>query len=114
MQTNSQFRSSRWRLPPASPLHRSTSFASLYVIYIAPVVFAEVLVDGALSYALFRHLRGHDPQHWLTSAVSRTIVPFAATAVFVAILGAAMSAYAPAAVSIGQVFGHTSAAESAR
>ncbi|WP_341646993.1 hypothetical protein [Thauera sp. SDU_THAU2] len=90
------------------------AIASLYVIYIAPVVFAEVLVDGALSYALFRHLRGHDPRHWLTSAVSRTVVPFAATAVFVAILGAAMSAYAPGAVSIGQVFGHTSAAGTVR
>ena len=90
------------------------AIASLYIIYIAPIVFAEVLVDGALSYALFRHLKGHDPRHWLTSAVNRTIVPFAATAIFVAILGTAMSAYAPGAVSIGQVFGHKSAAAPVR
>jgi hypothetical protein len=37
--------------------------ASLYVIYIAPVLFAELLVDGALSYALYRHLRRNDSHH---------------------------------------------------
>lgn len=90
------------------------AIASLYVVYLAPVIFAEVLVDGALSYALFRYMRGHDPRHWLVSAVSRTAVPFAATAVFVAILGAAMLAYAPGASSIGQVLEHAGATGSAR
>lgn len=82
------------------------ALASLYVVYIAPVLFAEVLVDGALSYALFRHLRGQDPAHWLASTVRRTVLPFAATAVFVALVGAAMAAYAPGAQSIGQVMAH--------
>ncbi len=76
--------------------------ASLYVVYIAPVLFAEVLVDGALSYALFRHLRGHDPAHWLASTFRRTAVPFVITALFLAGMGAAMSAYAPGAHSVGQ------------
>ncbi|WP_326540950.1 hypothetical protein [Pseudorhodoferax sp.] len=80
--------------------------ASLYVVYIAPVLFAEVLVDGALSYALFRHLRGQDPAHWLSSTVRRTLLPFAATAVFLAGVGAAMAAYAPGAKSVGQVMEH--------
>ncbi|WP_200222488.1 hypothetical protein [Rubrivivax gelatinosus] len=83
--------------------------ASLYVVYIAPVLFAEVLVDGALSYALFRHLRGHDRQHWLASAFARTIWPFTATAVFLVAVGAAMAAYAPGAKSVGQVVKHASA-----
>jgi hypothetical protein len=82
------------------------ALASLYVVYIAPVLFAEVLVDGALSYALFRHLRGQDPAHWLSSTVRRTVLPFAGTAVFVALVGAAMAAYAPGAQSIGQVLAH--------
>ena len=80
--------------------------ASLYVVYIAPVLFAEVLVDGALSYALFRHLRGQVPQHWLFSAFRRTVVPFAATALFLGAIGAAMAAYAPGAKSVGQVMQH--------
>jgi hypothetical protein len=76
--------------------------ASLYVVYIAPILFAEVLVDGTLSYVLFRHLRGQDPPHWLSSAFRRTVLPFAATAVFLVVVGIALSAYAPGAKSVGQ------------
>lgn len=82
--------------------------ASLYVVYIAPLLFAEVMMDGALSYVLFRHLRGQDPQHWLSSAFHRTVWPFTATAVFLVAVGAAMAAYAPGAKSVGQVVKHAS------
>ena len=90
------------------------ALASLYVVYIAPTLFAEVLVDGAISYALFRHLRGQDSQHWLTSACRHTALPFIATALFLAATGAAMSAYAPGAKSVGQVMKHASAERPAR
>ena len=90
------------------------ALASLYVIYIAPILFAEVLVDGALSYALFRHLRGQDPQHWLSSTFRRTALPFAATAVFLIAVGVAMAAYAPGARSIGQVLKFDSAQQTAQ
>lgn len=83
------------------------ALAMLYVVYIAPVLFAELLVDGALSYALFRHLRGRAPAHWLSSTVRRTALPFAATAVFLALAGGAMAIYAPGAHSLGQVIAHT-------
>lgn len=83
--------------------------ASLYVIYIAPILFAELMVDGALSYALYRHLRSEDSPHWLATACRRTVLPFGATAVFLAIVGAAMSAYAPGARSVGEVMHHTPA-----
>lgn len=82
------------------------ALASLYVVYIAPVLFAEVLVDGSLSYVLFRHLRRQDPRHWMSSAFARTLWPFAVTAVFLAAVGAGMSAYAPGAKSVGQVLDH--------
>jgi hypothetical protein len=82
--------------------------ACLYVIYIAPILFAELLVDGALSYALYRHLRAKDSSsHWLATACRRTVLPFGATAIFLAIVGAAMSAYAPGARSVGEVVHHT-------
>lgn len=87
----------------AAALAVGLAFASLYVIYIAPMLLAEVLVDGALSFALYRYIRGHDPEHWLATAIRRTIVPFITTGVFMAIVGAAMSAYAPGARSIGEV-----------
>lgn len=82
------------------------ALASFYVVYIAPVLLAEVLVDGACSYALFRYLQGHDPQHWLASTVRHTALPFAATALFLFCSGVAMSAYAPGAKSLGQVVQH--------
>ena len=93
----------------AAVLAVGIALASLYVVYIAPVLFAEVLVDGALSYVLFRHLRDQDREHWLASTFRRTALPFAATAVFLVAVGAAMAAYAPGAKSIGQVVQHASA-----
>ena len=83
------------------------ALASLYVVYVAPMLFAELLVDGALSYVLYRRIKATDSPHWVESAVRRTALPFALTAVFVSATGAAMAAYAPGAHSIGQVVQHT-------
>src|SRR5512139_1339298 len=82
------------------------ALASLYVVYAAPMLFAELLVDGALSYALYRRIKATDSPHWLESAVRRTALPFVLTGVFVAATGAAMAAWAPGAQSIGQVIHH--------
>ncbi|WP_228768237.1 hypothetical protein [Limnohabitans sp. DM1] len=84
------------------------ALACLYVVNLAPVLFAEVLVDGTLSYALVRHLRGQEPEHWLSSTFRRTVLPFAGAAVFLVAMGAAMAAYAPNAKSIGEVLQHAS------
>lgn len=92
----------------------SIAVASLYVVYIAPILFAEVLVDGALSYVLFRHLRSQHSQHWLSSALRRTVLPFMATAVFLVAVGAAMAAFAPGAKSVGEVMMHASTHGAAR
>ncbi len=78
-------------------------FASFYVIYIAPMLFSEMLVDGALSYALYRRLRGIETEHWLTTALRRTVMPFIATAIFVFIVGAALGSLYPGAKSLGDV-----------
>ena len=83
------------------------ALASFYVVYVAPMLFAELLVDSALSYALYRRIKATDSPHWVESAVRRTALPFVLTAVFVSATGAAMAAYAPGAHSIGQVVQHT-------
>ena len=77
--------------------------ASLYVVYLAPTLFAELLVDGVLSYTLYRHLHKVETHFWLSTAFKRTIIPFLLTAVFLALVGAAMAYYAPGAKSIGEV-----------
>lgn len=86
------------------------ALASFYLVYIAPILFAELLVDGALSYALYRRMRADDSAHWLVTACRRTVIPFAATALFLSLTGAAMSWYAPSARSIGEVIHHISIA----
>lgn len=86
------------------------ALASLYVIYAAPMLFAEVLVDGALSYALYRRMREPGSPHWLASAARRTALPFLLTGIFLAATGHAMAAYAPEAHSIGQVLEHSAIA----
>jgi hypothetical protein len=82
------------------------ALASLYVIYLAPTLFAELLFDGVLSYTLYRRLRKADSTHWLVTAISRTALPFAATAFFLMVIGAAMTSHAPGARSIGEFLHH--------
>jgi hypothetical protein len=78
------------------------ALASLYVVYLAPTLFAELLFDGALSYTLYRRLRNADSSHWLGTALRKTVLPFLLTAVFLAIVGAALTAFAPGTHTLGQ------------
>jgi hypothetical protein len=55
--------------------------ASFFLVYSAPLLFAELLVDGALATGLYRKLRRMEPRHWLETALRRTWIPFTVTAV---------------------------------
>ncbi len=81
-------------------------FSSLFLVYSAPALFAELLVDGVLSASLYRRLRGLETRHWLETALRRTAWPFALTAAIVAASGWVMTLYAPEARSIGDVVFH--------
>ncbi|MBI5899124.1 MAG: hypothetical protein HZB40_07870 [Rhodocyclales bacterium] len=76
--------------------------ASLYVIYLAPALFAELLVDGALSASLYRRMRGLQTRHWLESALRRTALPFLLTAIGLGLVGHGLNALAPEAHSVGE------------
>ena len=80
--------------------------STLLMIYSAPVLFAELLVDGALSASLYHRLRGLETRHWLETAIRRTVWPFITTAIVVSVIGWGMSLYAPEAHSIGEVLLH--------
>ncbi len=77
--------------------------ASLSIVYSAPILFAELLLDGVLAATLYRRLRRLDSRHWLQSAVRRTFVPFAITALLMMAAGWGLSVYAPTARSLGEV-----------
>jgi hypothetical protein len=81
-------------------------FATFYIVYLAPALFAELLVDGALTASLYRRMRGLKTRHWLESALRRTAVPFAVTAAGLAVIGYALHAYAPQAHTLGEVLRH--------
>ena len=84
------------------------ALSSLFVIWSAPILFAEILVDGLLAAGLYRRLRVLDPQHWMVAALKRTIIPFVLTTLLVAGAGWGMQAYAPEARSLGGVLLHQS------
>jgi hypothetical protein len=86
-------------------------FSSVFVIYTAPVLFAELLVDGVLAAGLYRGLRGVDQRHWMESALRRTVVPFLLTTLFVTSVGWGMGRYAPEAHSVGDVLRHRAHAQ---
>jgi hypothetical protein len=75
---------------------------ALWIIWTAPVLLAEVLVDGLLMAGLYRRLkRSEEPAHWLLGAVRRTWIPALITAVLFAAAGHLLRQAAPQARSIG-------------
>ena len=79
------------------------ALSSLFVVWSAPVLFAEILVDALLAAGLYRRLRGTDPRHWMVAALRRTLIPFVLTTLLVAGAGWGMQAHAPDARSMGEV-----------
>lgn len=78
--------------------------ASLYIVFTSPSLFAEVLLDGALSVGLYKRLKKLEQRHWLQSAIKKTWVPFLVVLLFFFIAGIIMQKYAPGADSIGDVW----------
>ncbi|MBA3805777.1 MAG: hypothetical protein H0X14_08725 [Acidobacteria bacterium] len=80
--------------------------ASLYVIYIAPALLAEILVDGVLVTGLYRQLKKVEQRHWLRAAIRRTLLPAILATILFTVAGYAMQRAVPAAHSIGEVWKH--------
>jgi hypothetical protein len=78
----------------------------IYVIYIAPALFAELLLDAGLAAGLYRRLARVERRSWFATALRRTAVPAAAIAVLLAVGGHIMQTIYPDAVSIGGVAHH--------
>ncbi|MBA2341523.1 MAG: hypothetical protein H0V88_14135, partial [Pyrinomonadaceae bacterium] len=84
--------------------------AAFYVVYIAPALLAEILVDGLLMTGLYKRLKGIEQRHWLRAAIRRTLLPVLLVATLFTIAGYAMQRAAPEARSIGDVWEHIRAA----
>jgi hypothetical protein len=83
--------------------------AALWILWIAPALLAEVLVDGLVMTALYRRLRQPQPTWWLTGAVRRTWIPALVVALLLAVAGALLHRAVPEARSIGAAWKAVSA-----
>ena len=81
----------------------SLLLSTFFMVYSAPALFAELLVDGVLSASLYHRLRGLETRHWLETAIRRTVWPFLLSAVTVSALAWAVSLYMPGVHSIGDI-----------
>ena len=80
--------------------------ASFYIIYIAPALLAEILVDGALVAGLYRRVRRIEQRHWLHAAVRQTILPALLVALFFTVAGYALQKAIPDAHTMGEIWKH--------
>ena len=78
--------------------------AVFYVVYLAPLLLAEVLVDGLLLVGFYKKLKGPEPEHWALCAVRRTWIPALIVAVTFFFAGVVFESLAPEARSIGGVW----------
>lgn len=76
--------------------------ALIYVVYIAPILLAEIFVDGVLVTGLYARVRQVDRRYWLKTAVKKTIVPLIVIVIFSSIAGFLMQDMVPEARSIGE------------
>lgn len=80
--------------------------ATAYLVYGAPALFAELLLDGVFGAALYTRLRHLDGRTWFGSALRKTWAPAAVVALFMIFAGVACQLYAPEARSLAEVLHH--------
>lgn len=77
--------------------------ASLYVVYIAPVLFAEILVDALLVGGLYTKVKKIDRRHWLETALKKTWLPAFLCAFAFGVAGYLFQWALPEARTLGEV-----------
>ena len=78
------------------------AIATFYVVYIAPALLAEILLDGVLLAGLYKRVKTIEHRHWLRGALRRTVLPAILVAVFFSVAGFAMQAVSPGVRSVGE------------
>jgi hypothetical protein len=77
-----------------------------YLLYLAPTLFAELLLDAGLAAGLYRRLLHAERRSWLMTAVRSTAIPACFVAALLALAGTIMQGVYPDAASVGAVVRH--------
>jgi hypothetical protein len=75
-----------------------------YVVYAAPSLLAEALVDGLLLTGLYRRVRRIESGNWLRGVLRKTWIPVVVVALLFCGAGYVMQSVVPEAESIGDVW----------
>lgn len=78
--------------------------AIFYIVYIAPILLTEVLVDGLLAAGLYKTVRDVEGRHWMMTVLRKTAIPAGLALVFFAIAGFCVQMIEPEAASIGDAW----------
>lgn len=77
--------------------------STLYVVYSAPMLLAELSVDFLLATGFYRRLKKIPETAWLGTAIKKTIWPFLITAVVISGSGWVLQNSAPGANTLSEV-----------
>ena len=78
--------------------------AIFYIVYIAPILLTEVLVDGLLAAGLYKSVKNLEGRHWMTTVLRKTAIPAILALVFFSIAGFCVQKIEPKASSIGEAW----------
>lgn len=78
--------------------------ATFSVVFNAPVLLAEVVLDGAIATAAYRRMRLAPTQHWAEGVFKRTWKPLVSMLIILLMLGIAIPLIVPGGDSIGDLF----------
>lgn len=73
-----------------------------YVVYIAPVFFAEVLADSLFAAGLYKSVKGAQGSFWMRTVIWKTIIPAIVVLVFFSLAGYFLQLAVPEASSLGE------------
>lgn len=75
---------------------------AVWLVYAAPTLFAELLLDAALAAGLLRRLRGAGDGNWLLTALRRSAPVFLVAALMLGVTGWGLEHAVPGAETLGQ------------
>lgn len=78
--------------------------SAIYVVYVAPVLLAELILDVVIASSLARRFERIPSERWYYGALRHTYKPFLGVLATVALAGFLGGLFAPEADSIGDIF----------